>query len=91
MTPSTESDVNKYLKSIELDQLDQKLGDVATIAGVEVSESRLRARIDFGLPLERAFGELSAEISEKVTAATGIADVELELGTTIVATACREI
>ena len=85
MTPSTESDVNKRMKSIELDQLGQKLGDIAAIADLEASDDRLKARIEFGLPLERAFDELRDELSRKTGEMFGISEVELELGTRIVA------
>ena len=84
MTPSTESDVNKFLISIKLPEIQQKLGDVGRIRSLEASETQISAHIELGFPAERAFGDLSEHIAEAVRAATGVGDVAIELSTAIV-------
>lgn len=85
MTPSTESDVNKFLKSIEIPGIDRTLGEVGRIHTVSASDSRVSADIELRLPLEREFESLAAEIGEKLRAETGLTDVEVTLSTGIVA------
>ncbi len=85
MTPSTESDLSKFLKSIELAQVGKALGEVARIAVGEAGPSRLRVGIALGLPLERDFPALKLSLEKRLADATGVADVTVELSTDIVA------
>ena len=81
MTPSTESDVNKFLISIELPEVGQRLGDVGRIRQLVASEQRISAEIELGFPLERAFDDVSDHIAAAVRAATGVEKVEIGLST----------
>ena len=85
MTPSTESEVNKLLKSIEIPPAGKTLGEVARIRDLSVTDSRVRANVEFGLPLGRAHDEIATIIAEQVSAATGLDDVEIDVSTKIVA------
>lgn len=85
MTPSTESDVNKALKSIEIPQSGQLLGDIARVSGVAVSDEGVSAEIVFGMPLEGAFDEIGEKIAAELKDATGVAAVKLALSTKVVA------
>ncbi len=85
MTPSTDSDVSKFLISIQLPELGQKLGDVGRIRELAASDSRIAAQIELGFPLERAFEQVSAHIAAAVEAETGVGDVEITLSTAVVA------
>ena len=85
MTLSTETDVNKFLISIELPEVHQKLGDVGRISGLETSETRISAQIELGFPAECAFENISAHIGTAVREKTGVDDVDIQLSTSIVA------
>ncbi len=85
MTPSTDSDVSKTLKSIEIAEACQPLGRIGRILELDASEKRIRARVAFGLPLEGAFETIAAHVESELRAATGIDDVAVELGTEIIA------
>ena len=85
MTPSTESDVNKLLKSIELPGIDRSLGDVGRILDLAASDTRISANLELGLPFEREFATVAAEIATRVRAETGVDDVDIKLSTQIVA------
>lgn len=85
MTPSTESDVDKALNSIEIDEAGLELARIARIRDVESTDKHVRATVEFGLPLERAFPAIRERLVAAVTAETGIEDVDLALETRIVA------
>jgi ATP-binding protein involved in chromosome partitioning len=83
VTPSTESDPSKLLKSIDLAEAGKALGEIARIDVTEATSARLRATVLFGLPLERDFDAIRSRLEEALVAATGIRDVEVELRTAI--------
>ena len=85
MTPSAESDVSKFLNSIELPEIGGKLGDVGRIRQLEASGGRIAAQIELAFPLERAFGAVSDHIAAAVGAETGVENVEIALSTGIIA------
>jgi len=85
VTPSTESDVNKLLKSIELPGIDKTLGDIGRVRELATSDSRISAQIELGLPMEREFAATAADIAARVRAETGVDDVDITLSTRIVA------
>ena len=85
VTPSAESEVNKFLISIELPELGQRLGDVGRIRELEASDTRISAQIELGFPLQRAFATVSEHIAAAVSSATGVEDVAITLSTGIVA------
>ena len=85
VTLSTETDVNKFLISIEIPEVGQKLGDVGRIKSLEVSAARISAEIELGFPGERAFEAYSAHIAAELQAAAGIDDIDIKLSTGIVA------
>jgi ATP-binding protein involved in chromosome partitioning len=83
--PSTETDVKKFLKSLELPEVHQTLGDVGQIKGLEASESQISVQIELGYPAERAFDEISHHIAAALRSETGVEDVTVDLSTAIVA------
>ncbi len=85
MTLSTESDVSKALKSIELAEAGKTVGAIARVEVTEATPARLRAIVAFGLPLERDFDGIRDRLERSLAAASGIADVKLELRTAIAA------
>ncbi len=82
---STETDVKKFLNSLELPQIHQTLADVGRISGLEASESQISAQIELGFPAERAFAVISTHIADALRSETGVDDVAVELRTAIVA------
>ena len=85
MTLSTESEVSKLLKTIELPQVGKSLAAVARIHDLAVAEGSIRAAVEFGLPLGRAHDEIATAIADQLRTATGIDDVEITVTTKIVA------
>ncbi len=84
MTVSTESDVSKFLNSIELLLVERKLGEVGRVSDTEVSGDTLRTRIELGFPCNSAHELIRAQISEALQAETGAKNVEIDLQTKIV-------
>lgn len=83
--PSAETDVNKFLKSIELPGIGLTLGDVGRVLEVSDSGSALSVRIELGFPAAGAHDEYRAHIAAALTAETGAEVVNVELSTKIVA------
>jgi ATP-binding protein involved in chromosome partitioning len=85
VTPSTESNVNKFLKSIELPGLGRTIGDVAQKADVEVGEKSVKATIELGFPAATRHAEYRETIAAMLREETGIDEVEVELSTRVIA------
>ena len=85
MTPSTESNVKNFLKSINLPGISQSLGEVGRIATAELEDGHATVRIEFGFPAESAFSAWREHIAAQVTAETGANAVDVELSSAIVA------
>ena len=85
MTLSTDSDVNKFLKTIELPGIGRSLGDVATIKDVKVGDDSFEAQIELGFPAQSRYGEYALHVADAVRAETGASDVEIGFSTRIVA------
>ncbi|MDJ0812567.1 MAG: iron-sulfur cluster carrier protein ApbC [Woeseiaceae bacterium] len=85
MTPSTESNVNKFLKSFELPGLDRTIGEVAQKADLEVGETTAKATIQLGFPAASRHEEYRDAIAAALRQETGIDDVQVDLSTRIIA------
>ena len=85
VTLSTESDVNKFMKSIELPGIGHSIGKVARVVGVSLEGGSITAHIELGFPAQSRFDEYRSYISAAVSAETGCEDVNIELSTKIVA------
>ena len=83
MTPSTESDVSKSLNSIELSEIGQKLGEIARIRELSVSDGRIEATVELGFPCKTAHESIRAQVTEALRAETGATQVEIALQTRI--------
>ena len=85
MTPSTESDVDKLLKSIKIAATGRELGEIARIQVLEDAETGLRASIALGVPLERDFDAIRQDIVDTLADKAGIEHADVRLSTDIVA------
>ena len=85
MTPSTETNVNKFLKSIELPGLGRTIGDVALKADVEVGAESVKVAVELGFPAASRHAEYRETIAAALREETGIDAVEVELSTKIIA------
>ena len=85
MTPSTESDVNKFLNSIELPGIGRSIAEVGRVLAANQPDGRIEAKIELGFPAASRHDEYRAQIAAAVGAEFGAAEVEIELSTRIVA------
>jgi ATP-binding protein involved in chromosome partitioning len=85
VTPSAESDVNKFLNSIELPGIGRNVGDVGRIKDVKTSNGSIEAHIELGFPAASRHEEFRSHIAAAVAAESGCDDVTIELSTKIVA------
>ena len=85
MTPLTESDVNKFLISIDLPEIQRPVGDIGRVSALDVSDTAIAATIELGFPAARAHGAWAEHIASLLREKTGIEDVRVELTSKIVA------
>jgi ATP-binding protein involved in chromosome partitioning len=85
VTPSTKSDVNKFLNSIELPGIGRNIGDVGKLRDVSSANGSITAQIELGFPAQTRHDEFRKHIAAAVKAETGCDDVEIEISTNIVA------
>ena len=85
VTPSTESNVNNLINSIELPGLGLRLGDVGRVLGIEREEDRLAVRVQLGFPAESQHDRYAAAIADAVRRDTDADDVSVQISTRIVA------
>ncbi len=84
VTVSTESDVKKFLNSIELEAIGRPLSKVARVLEVSVSGDKASARIELGIPAKSALDSIRAQIESELCAHTGATSADVELSTQIV-------
>ena len=85
MTVSTETDVKKFLNSIELEAIGQPLSKIARVQDVAVEDDKVRVKVELGIPAKSAFDSIRAQIATELSAETGAGSVEVELSTRIIA------
>jgi ATP-binding protein involved in chromosome partitioning len=85
VTPSADSDVKNFLKTIELPGIGRTLGEVGRVLDVSEADSRIVARIELGFPADGAHETYRSAIVAAVAAKSGCDDIEVEFSTRIVA------
>jgi ATP-binding protein involved in chromosome partitioning len=83
VTVSTETDVNKFLNSIELEAIGRPLGKIGRVLEVDRSGDVLSAKITLGLPIRSKIEAIRAQIMAELARETGAAKVDIELSTKI--------
>lgn len=83
MTVSTESDVKKFLNSIELEAIGRPLSKVARVLEVSLSDDKVSVKIELGIPAKSLLESLRVQIESELCAHTGAASAEVELSTRI--------
>ena len=84
VTPSTESNVKNFLKSIHLPGISQTLGEVGRITEAELADGRATVKIELGFPAESAFAAWRDDIAEAIKSEVGASAVDVELSSAIV-------
>lgn len=85
MTVSTESDVSKFLNSIELSIVGRQLGEVGRVRDVSTKDDAVKCRIELGFPCQSAHESIRAQLSDALLAESGASSsAEIELETRIV-------
>ena len=85
VTLSTESNVNKFLNSLEIPEIGRTIGEVAQKAEIVQHDNSIRAQVVLGFPAATSHDEYAAFIADALRKESGIDDVDVELSTTIVA------
>ena len=85
MTPSTDSNVKKFLNSIQLPGIDRPLEEIGRVLDAAETDGRVKASIELGFPAAGAHDEYRAHIAAALAEETGHQKVEIDLSTRVVA------
>ena len=85
VTPSADSDVKNFLKTIELPGIGRTLGEVGRVLEVSEADSHIVARIELGFPADGAHETYRSTIVAAAAVESGCDDIEVEFSTRIVA------
>lgn len=83
MTVSTESNVNNFLNSIELDAIGQPLEKVANVRRVETSDNRMTVAVEFDIPVKRTLQPLREQIEHALREQFAPRQLDLKLSCSI--------
>ena len=83
VTVSTETTVNKFLNSIELETIGRPLGKIGRVLDVAEADNRIRASIELGIPVNSVLEAMRAQIADALQQETGAEAVEVNLSTKI--------
>ena len=89
MTVSSETDVNKFLNSIELAAIGLPLHEVGRVISASVNDTRASATIEIGFPASSILNDLRAEISDKLRTHCGVETADVDITTKITAHAVQ--
>ena len=84
VTVSTESDVSKFLNSIELSVIGRRLGEVGRVREASLVGDGIKVRIELGFPCESAHEAIRRQLSDSLGAEASLNKVEIVLDTRIV-------
>jgi len=79
VTVSTETDVNKFLNSIELEAIGRPLGKIGRVLSVSHEGGRVAAKIELGIPVRSHLDAIVAQIEAQVREATGAKAVDIDV------------
>ena len=85
MTASTDSNVKKFLNSLQLPGITHPLGDVGRVLAAELDDDRATVSIELGFPAASAHTGWRQHVADAVRAETGARDVDVSLSTAITA------
>jgi len=83
VTVSTESDVNKFLNTIELEAIGRPLGKIARVLNVDCADEHVSAAIELQIPAASELQSIRAQIEAALSRETGVASVDIGISTKI--------
>lgn len=85
VTLSTETELNKFLKTIELPDIGRTIGDVGRVLDVKTSDGLVEAQIELGFPAQSRHDEYRSHIAAAVSAKMDVSDIKIEFSMKVVA------
>lgn len=83
MTVSTETNVNNFLNSIELEAIGRPLGKIARVLSVETGENSVKARIELAIPAASLIEAIRTQIESELRSELGCASASVDIDTKI--------
>ena len=85
VTVSTETDVNKFLNSIELEAIGRPLDKIGRVLSVSLEDGQVGAKIELGIPANSVVDAIRAQIASSLCDRTGASSAEIDISTRITA------
>jgi ATP-binding protein involved in chromosome partitioning len=79
VTVSTETDVNKFLNSIELEAIGRPLGKIGRVLSATLRDGRVAVAIELGIPANSLLDSIRAQLDAALRSFTGASTVEIEI------------
>jgi len=89
VTVSTEKNLNKFLKSIELEAIARPLGKIGRVLNARCTDDRVSVAIEMGIPADSLQELFRAQIERALRVETGMSTIDVELSTKISAHAVQ--
>ena len=83
MTVSTDSELSKYLNSIEITLIERPLGEVARVREARIEDGTLQARVELGFPCRSLHETIGKQLGADLRAETGALEVQIDFDTRI--------
>ena len=89
MTVSTETNVNKFLNSIELESIGQPLGKIGRVLSAQSDKNGVSAHIELGIPAKSVIEAIRAQIESELRSKFGCASTNIQIESKISAHAVQ--
>ena len=83
VTVSTETDVNKFLNSIELEAIGRPIDKIGRVLNCQISDGVLSATIELGIPIKSEIDSIRAQIAAAAQRGLGATSSKIEVVTRI--------
>lgn len=89
MTVSTETDVKKFLNSIELDAIGQPLHSIGKVLDVRSEADRVTASVELNIPASSRHAAIRAQLEAKLRLETGLSNASVSVVTKVMSHAVQ--
>ena len=83
VTVSTNSELGKYLNSIEISLIERPVGEVGRVREARIEDGTLQARIELGFPCRSLHETIGEQLAAALRAETGALEVQIDFDTRI--------
>ncbi len=83
VTVSTETSVNNFLNSIELEAIGRSIGKIGRVLNIQLDNNSINAKIELGIPANSLVDALRAQVETELRIETGLESVSVDIETRV--------